>query len=242
MKIQRINLWSGPRNVSTALMYAFAQRTDTRVLDEPLYAHYLRVSGAEHPGRDEVLATMENDGEKVVSEVMLADYDRPVLFIKNMAHHFVDLQPDFLRHFDHVFLIRDPEEMLPSLINQIPCPILRDTALARQWELYEQLTIEGQKTIIIDSRELLMNPSAILRKVCRRLGLAFEPAMHRWKAGPIPEDGIWAKHWYHNLHQSTGFEAYRRKKAVFPPQLVDLLNECKPYYAILYEQALKAGD
>src|SRR5215213_2222957 len=102
MSILRINLWSGPRNVSTALMYAFAQRTDTRVLDEPLYAHYLRVSGAEHPGREEVLATMENDGEKVVSEVMLADYDRPVLFIKNMAHHFMELQPGFLPHFDHV--------------------------------------------------------------------------------------------------------------------------------------------
>ena len=135
----RLCLWSGPRNVSTALMYSFRQRSDTRVLDEPLYGHYLHVSRAEQPGRDELLKTLDLDPERVVRDVVLGPCDRPVLFMKQMAHHLLGLDRDFLAATLNVLLIRDPEQMLPSLVNQVKRPILRDTGLAMQSALLKDL-------------------------------------------------------------------------------------------------------
>ena len=236
----RINLWSGPRNVSTALMYSFAQRRDTRVVDEPLYGHYLRVSGAEHPGRDQVLAAMDQDGEGVVRRVVLGPCDRPVLLLKQMAHHLVELDRGFLAETVNILLIRDPEQMLPSLVNQIPRPTLRDTGLEMQSELLGQLHALGQNPTVIDSRELLLDPAGVLGQLCARLGLVFDPAMLRWTAGARPEDGVWAHHWYQNVHRSTGFQPYRAKTAPFPETLRPLLTECQPHYQTLYRHALRA--
>src|SRR5262245_65824563 len=128
----RLNLWSGPRNVSTALMVSFAQRADARVVDEPLYAHYLRVSGAGHPGRDEVLRAQESDGEKVVRDVVLGPCDRPLLFQKHMAHHLVAIDRAFLRRTVNVLLIRDPAEVVVTLRRQIAKPALRDVGIQAQ--------------------------------------------------------------------------------------------------------------
>jgi len=238
---RRVNLWSGPRNVSTALMYAFAQRTDTRVVDEPLYGHYLRVSGAQHPGGDEVLAAMDTDGERVVRSVLLGPSDRPVLFVKNMAHHLVDLDWGFLDRITHVFLIRDPREMLPSLIHQIPEPTLDHTALKRQVEILEYLEAHGHEAPVLEARELLLNPRSVLTRLCGDLGLAFEDDMLHWEAGPRPEDGVWAPYWYHNVHQSTGFSPYRSKITPFPDRLRPLLEACEPYYEKLFRRAIKAS-
>jgi hypothetical protein len=168
--VTRICLWSGPRNVSTALMYAFAQRPDTRVIDEPLYAHYLCVSGAEHPGREDVLASMDSDGSRVVDEVILGACDRPVLFMKQMAHHLVNLDLLFLSRTVNLLLIRDPVEMLPSLVNQLPSPTLADTGLARQTELYDQLVVLGQAPVILDARETLLDPPGVLFQLCENVG------------------------------------------------------------------------
>ena len=241
METLRICLWSGPRNVSTALMYAFAQRSDTRVLDEPLYGHYLRVSGAEHPGRDDVLAAMETEGEKVVREVMLGACDRPVLFMKQMAHHLVDLDLEFLASTANVLLIRDPSEMLRSLVHQLPDPQLRDTGLAVQHELFDRLVDLGQAPPVLEARELLLDPPGVLARLCERLGLPFEPAMLSWPAGPRAEDGVWAPHWYHNVHRSTGFAPYSPKSDPFPARLEPLLAACLPHYEALFESAIKAA-
>ena len=236
----RINLWSGPRNVSTALMYAFAQRPDTRVVDEPLYGHYLSVTGVRHPGDDEILETMDTDGDRVVREVFLAPCDRPVLFVKNMGHHLVNLDWGFLEEVTNVMLIRDPKEMLPSLINQVPQPTIDDTALKRQVEIFAYLRHLRNTPMVLDARELLLNPEGVLKQLCRNLGLAFDAGMLHWEARPRAEDGIWAPHWYHNVHKSTGFAPYRPKTAPFPDFLKPLLAECQPYYDYLYEHALKA--
>lgn len=236
----RINLWSGPRNVSTALMYAFAQRADTRVVDEPLYAHYLRCTGAQHPGRNDILETMDSDGERVVQEVLLGDCDRPVLFVKNMGHHLVDLDWDFLHKVTTVFLIRDPREMLPSLINQVPQPRLADTALKRQADIMDHLRGQGLQPAVLDARQLLLDPRGVLTQLCDSLGLAFEKSMLRWPAGPRPEEGAWAPHWYHVIHTTTGFAPYRPKTTPFPAFLEPLLAECQPYYDHLYAYALRA--
>lgn len=236
----RINLWSGPRNVSTALMYAFAQRSDTRVTDEPLYAHYLHLTGAQHPGREEILAAMDHNGERVIRELLEASLESPVLFVKNMAHHFVELSWDFLEQVTNVMLIRDPEQMLPSLINQVPEPKLADTALGRQKEIFDYLQKSGLRPCVLDSRELLLNPERVLRQLCTHVGLKFDPCMLSWPAGGRPEDGVWAPHWYHMIRTTTGFGLYRPKTAPFPAFLEPLLEECRPYYAYLYEHALKS--
>ena len=235
-----INLWSGPRNVSTALMYSFAERSDTHVVDEPLYGHFLRVTGARHPGRDEVLQTVNCDG----NEVMRTLLDNPpsntgVLFIKQMAHHLINLDERFLDGTENIFLIRDPRQMLPSLTIQLPDARLMDTGLKMQWELFVQLRNNGQNPAIIDSRELLLNPPQILKGLCDQLGIAYSDRMLSWKAGPRDEDGIWAKHWYRAVHKSTGFAPYV-DKTEFPSHLDKLLAECSPWYEKLFSHAIQS--
>ena len=242
MEVVRICLWSGPRNISTALMYSFAQRSDTVVVDEPLYGHYLRVSGVEHPGRNEVLAAMETDGRKVVEKVILGPSPRQVLFMKQMAHHLVELDLGFLAATVNVLLIRDPRDVLMSLVNQIPDPRLADTGIAVQSALYDQLRALGQDPPVVDSRELLLAPREVLSALVGRLGLPFEDTMLEWSPGARAEDGVWAPHWYQNVHRSTGFAPYRPKEESFPERLIDLLEECRPHYERLYSVAIRAPE
>jgi hypothetical protein len=238
-----INLWSGPRNVSTALMYSFAQRKDISVVDEPLYGHYLRVSGARHPGRAEVLAAMNCDGDAVMRGLLAQQETHPEcqLFLKHMAHHLVEIDPAFLQKTRNVLLIRDPREMLPSLTIQVPNAELADTSLEQQWTLFCKLREEGQNPAILDSRELLLDPQGVLERLCKHLDLQFTDGMLRWKAGARAEDGVWAPHWYHAVHKSTGFAPYKAKQG-FPEHLESLLAECAPYYDKLLAHAIRAAE
>lgn len=236
-----ISLWSGPRNVSTALMYSFARLDNIRVVDEPLYAHYLRSSGAQHPGRDDVLASMESDGNRVMDKLLEQQAQNPQqrFFLKQMAHHLVDINTDFLARIDNVLLVRDPRDMLPSLTIQLPDASLADTGLDRQWRLYESLREIDRAPLVLDSRVLLLNPRKVLTRLCERLGLRFDERMLSWPAGPRAEDGVWAKHWYHSVHRSTGFSPYE-PKTDFPPRLEELLGHCQPWYEKLKAVALRA--
>jgi hypothetical protein len=223
-------------------MYSFAQNEDVAVIDEPLYGHYLRVTGAGHPGREDVIRAMNCDGDAVMRELLdrQAESPEPRLFIKHMAHHLVDIDLGFLRETCNVFLIRDPRDMLPSLSIQLPEPCLADTGLRRQWQLFSDLLDAGQEPAILDSRELLSDPHQVLSTLCRRIDLRFTPAMLTWEPGPRPEDGVWAPHWYHAVHRSTGFAPYRAKTE-FPDRLKPLLDECEPWYEKLFEHAIRAG-
>lgn len=221
-------------------MYSFAQRTDTQVVDEPLYGYYLSISGAEHPGREEVLSHMDQNGSRVINHLLHTDYGKPCLFIKNMAHHLMELDQYFLSEMTHLLLIRDPNEMLPSLVHQIPNPKMIDTALQMQWDLYQNLVKMGPAPLIIDSKQLLLNPEKILRQVCSQLELPYQPEMTSWESGPREEDGIWAKYWYHNVHKSRGFAQYKPKNEAVREDLQTLLVACQQYYEQLYDQALKA--
>ncbi len=236
-----ICLYSGPRNISTALMYSFAQREDIQVVDEPLYGHYLRVTGARHPGRDDVLAAMNCDGNDVMRRLFArqADITPQRLFLKHMAHHLVDLDMGFLQHACNIFLLRDPQDMLPSLSIQLPNAELADTGLKQQWELFSGLRSAGLRPAVLDSQQLLLDPRCVLQKLCEHLGLEFDSRMLHWQAGPRAEDGVWAPHWYQSVHQSTGFAPYACKNH-FPDHLQDLLVDCKPWYDKLYEHALRA--
>ena len=236
----RIHAWSGPRNVSTALMYSFAQRADTRVVDEPLYGPYLELTGAVHPGRDELLEVLDNDARRIIDTVLLGPYDRPVVFFKQMAHHLVGIDWSFLDQGVHVLLVRDPCEVLTTLVRQLPEPTLRDTGLDLQIQLLEHLEARGQEPPVLDAREVLLDPPAVLAELCRRLGIPFDPAMLSWPAGARPEDGPWAPHWYQAVHRSTGFAPYRPKREAPPDHVLPLLETCRPLYERLYRSAIKA--
>ena len=241
-KIVRICLWSGPRNISTALMYSFAQRSDTVVYDEPLYAHYLSKTPARdyHPGAEEVIATMENDGEKVVSDLILGNLPKPVAFFKHMTHHLFDLKLDFLSETVNVLLTRDPVDMLPSYAEQIEKPLLQDVGYKAHTELLNRLQSIGQNPPILDSKQILLNPRKVLGELCDRIEIPFQESMLSWEAGPRPEDGCWAPYWYESVHKSTGFGRYVPKTNPFPASLEPLLEECKPYYEQLSALAIKA--
>lgn len=236
--ILRINCWSGPRNVSTALMYSFRQRADTTVVDEPLYGHYLRVTGREHPGRDEVLALIDTDGVAVVRDVILGGHDTPVLFCKQMAHHLVELDRSFLGSCRNVLLTRPPRDMLASLAVQLPDAGLSDTGLDTLVAILDWLVQNGERPLVIDAPALRNDPERVLRTVCERLGLAFDPAMLAWPAGPKPEDGVWAPYWYDAVHASTGFEPYTASPHPWPAHLDPVLADAQPLYERLLEHAV----
>ena len=227
--------------MSTALMYAFRQRSDTRVIDEPLYAHYLRHSGRDHPGREAVLAAQSDDGNAVMAELVRAAGQSPHhLFTKHMAHHLLDIDRAPLASARHLFLVRDPREMLSSLTIQLPDAALADTGLEVQCRLFDALCETGATPVVIESRALLSDPDGVLGKACAQLGLDWQPAMLSWPAGPKPEDGVWAPHWYAAVHASTGFSEYRPKPPL-PASLEPLAAVCQPYFERLRAHAITIG-
>lgn len=239
-QIKRISLWSGPRNISTTLMYSFAQRSDTKVFDEPLYGYYLKnnqAAMAYHPGADEILNTMETDGKKVI-EMMLTDAAKPVLFFKNMTHHLPGLDYSFLKDMVNIILTRHPEEMLSSYAKVVAKPQMHDVGYKMQVDLLHYLQSREIPVVVLDAKKVLLNPRVQLKKLCEFIGIPFDEAMLSWSAGARPEDGSWAEYWYHNVHNSTGFLPYQPKKKVFPEDLKPLLKVCLPYYEELLGLAL----
>ena len=227
-------------------MYAFAQRSDTRVIDEPLYAHYLHAKygqdtvNSTHPATAEVLASMSTEATAVIREVILGPSDRPVLFMKQMAHHLIDIDLSFLQQTLNIFLIRDPKEMLPSLAKVIGTPTLADTGFKVQHDLLLSLRAAGQSPPVLDARLLLKDPRNVLSQLCERLDLDFQVSMLSWEAGGNPADGVWAPYWYANVHRSTGFAPYRPKLEPFPSALEAVLAACSGYYEVLHQYAISS--
>ncbi|MBX7042636.1 MAG: sulfotransferase family protein [Ignavibacteria bacterium] len=236
---KRICLWSSPRNISTALMYSFAQRSDTQVVDEPLYGHYLRVTGADHPGRDEIISSMISDGEKVISDLILGGFESDILFMKQMTHHLVDIDRSFLSEVENVLLIRDPKRIISSYNQVMPSVNMNDIGVRMQYELFNELNERGIGVTVIDSGEILRDPGKALQILCETVGIGFQKEMLSWNAGPRPEDGIWAKHWYANVHQSTGFAGGEINSREVPDNLKELYRECLEYYRELFNHSIR---
>jgi len=240
MQTKRICLWSSPRNISTAMMYSFAQRPDTIVFDEPLYAHYLRVTGIDHPGKEEVIASQEQDGEKVVEKIILAEYDKPVVFFKQMTHHLIELNEAFLGKVYNIIFIRDPKQIITSYAQVRPHVTMQDIGIEKQWHLFNHLKENNYHFAVLDSNEILKDAQKVLNNLCASLSIPFYEEMLHWPRGPKPEDGVWAKYWYSNVHQSSGFEKQVTSNRLLPEYLLPLYNRSKKYYDLLYQYSIKA--
>ena len=238
----RIAMWSGPRNVSTALLRAWGNRSDTFVCDEPFYAHYLRETGAPHPGADEVISDQENDWQKVV-EFLLGPVPTggAIFYQKHMAHHLLpNMGREWLAHLTHCFLIRSPHDMLLSLDQKLSRPLLTDTGLPQQVEIFEDVRRRtGEVPPVIDSKDLLEDPEGILTLLCEALGVPFTDGMLSWAPGRRETDGVWAKYWYDSVEQSTGFQPYRPKDQALPDHLEELFADAQECYEVLYGCRLK---
>jgi hypothetical protein len=228
-EVTRIAMWSGPRTVSTALMRSFENRADTIVVDEPLYGYYLATTGIDHPGADEIIASMSGDWRTVLAGLTGAPLPPgvSVYYQKHMTHHLLpEIDRTAFAGLRHAFLIRDPRRLLASYARVRSQPTLADLGLEQQAEIFR--TFGGP---VIDSADILRDPPAALEALCDALGIGFDPAMLSWPAGPRPTDGVWAKHWYDNVWRSTGFGPYRESAtAGLPPELEPLAAACQPYY------------
>lgn len=234
-----INLISSPRNISTAMMYSFAHRSDTKVMDEPFYAYYLHLTDADHPGRAEIIESQPKSIAGVKEWIGHTASQHDVVFIKNMAHHLIQLDYGFMKGYKNVFLIRNPEEIISSFSKVIPNPQMKDIGIEKQLELFNYLAKEHDCPVI-DSGEVLKNPEKIIKALCKTLNLNFEPSMIRWKPGKLAEDGVWAKYWYKNVHKSTGFEKNSSLKKEIPTDYQELLDASIPIYNELSKFSIKA--
>jgi Sulfotransferase domain len=235
----RIAMWSGPRTVSTALMRSWENRPDTVVVDEPLYAFYLDRTGIDHPGRDQVIASQPTSWQAVIKQ-LTTDPLPPgvtVCYAKHMTHHLLpEVDRDALAPLRHAFLIRDPRELLASYARVRATPTLDDLGLWQQAEIFDRF---GGP--VIDSRDLLERPEAVLSALCAALGVPFRAEMLRWPAGPRDTDGGWAPYWYESVWKSTGFGRYRPADVDLPAPLAELAEQCQPYYQRLHAHRLTGG-
>ena len=234
-------MWSGPRNISTAMMRSWGNRTDTFVCDEPLYAHYLHATGRRHPGAGEVIAAGETDMKKVVAWLLgPVPQGRRVFYQKHMAHHLLpDVPRDWLRNVTNCFLIREPREVLTSLVKQVPDATLPDTGYPQQAEIFDLVQRwTGTTPAVVDARDVLNDPRRVLGRLCDALGLEFTDAMLSWEPGLRETDGVWAKYWYKEVETTTSFRPYKPKDERVPDSMREMLRTCEHHYERLYRHRI----
>ncbi|MDX5447779.1 MAG: hypothetical protein LPK47_05310 [Bacteroidota bacterium] len=228
---------SGPRNISTALMYSFAQRTDTTVVDEPFYGVYLkRFPKIPHPGRDLVLESMPTDPKKVLKD--LPKPENGFLYIKNMAHHLAELPVNIISGARVFFLIRHPRKLIASFQKVMPHPNLLDIGIGEEYRLMQELLDSGGDPLVVDTEKLASNPKRELPRLCQALGIPWVKEMLSWEMGPKPYDGVWAPWWYKNVHRSRGFQPFSAQNETLNDEGERLLDEALPYYEQLMKFAL----
>jgi len=240
-KIVRVAMWSGPRNISTAMMRAWGNRSDSVVIDEPFYAYYLKATGKKHPGADEVIATGETDWRKVVARLTgPVPSGKGLFFQKQMAHHLLPgVDREWLSGVTNCFLIRDPREVIASYIKKQEAPTLDDLGFVQQTEIFRWVRDRtGTAPPVIDARDVLENPKRLLRLLCEAVGIEFSKSMLSWPSGLRDTDGVWAKHWYGEVARSTSFQPYRTKNDEVPKQLREIYVRCRECYDRLYEHRL----
>jgi hypothetical protein len=225
--VTRVAMWSGPRNISTAMMRSFGSRADTTVVDEPLYAHYLAATGLDHPGRAQILASQPNDWHDVA--VTLAGPlpgGATVQFQKHMTHHMLPgIERSWLGAFTHAYLIRDPAYVVASYAKVRETPTLEDLGYPQQLSLFRQFP--GP---VVDARDVLLDPRGTLQRLCVALDIPWDAAMLHWERGRRDTDGVWASHWYANVEASMCFAPYDPTPPDVPAALQPIVDAAMPFY------------
>ena len=236
----QLAMWSGPRNLSTAMMYAFASRSDFSAVDEPFYAAYLNLTGLQHPMRDQILQAQPQDPHQVVDSLLGPDPEgSPNVYHKHMTQHMIEAIPrDWMLKVTNVFLIRHPARVVASFAKKYPDPKIEDIGFHQQADLFRYLVENGQKPIVINSADIRSNPEQKLRELCGALGLAFDAKMLKWTKGGQSCDGVWAPHWYGAVHNSTGFDAAEGPLPILSGRLLELVDQSLKSYEELAQYSL----
>ncbi len=224
-------MWSGPRNISTAMMYAFGNRPDCTALDEPFYAFSLLHHGNDHPMRDAIITANDGDWDTLVARCT-APAPRPVFYQKHMTHHMLPgYDRGWINRLTNAFLIRDPARVLASYVKKWADVSLRDLGFVEQSEIFDMVAQKsGAAPPVIDAEDVLADPRRILTALCGACAVSFDESMLTWPAGPKPFDGNWAPHWYNAAWNSTGFSGPVAKPAGLPADLAKIADEARPYY------------
>ena len=240
MDIIKIAMWSGPRNISTALMRSFENRTDTTVIDEPFYACYLNETGYKHPLRNKVLKSQSTSYRKIANICSNGINNKtPIFYQKQMSHHMLDkYNLNWILNVKNCFLIRNPRQVIASYSKKFLIKNARQLGYVQQYKIYN--LIKNYSTpIIIDSDDILKNPEALLMKLCKKLKIKFQKQMLSWPIGPRVTDGVWAPYWYENVFKSTGFANYRKREVEISYRLKNIYLECMDYYNFFKRFTLK---
>ncbi len=241
----RIAMWSGPRNISTAMMRAWENRGDCAVSDEPLYAAYLAATGLDHPMREQVIAAGDTDPQRVIAALLGPTPDgKSIWYQKHMAHHLLPgMDCGWIASLHNVLLIRDPREVVASYLKARDTVTPEEIGLLQQVALYEQLASAGKAPLVIEAREFLADPAAHLHALCAHLDIAFTPRMLHWPTGPRESDGVWAPHWYAQVWQSSGFDPPRQPATVMLPAHGEaVVAACQPAYRRLHALRMRASS
>ena len=238
---KRICMWSGPRNISTAMMRSWENRPDTQVVDEPFYAFYLAQTGSPHPCFDEVLASQPNRYSDVVKQLTEDECKSEIFYQKHMTHHMLEgFNLDWTKDLLHCFLIRDPRQVVLSYMKKRDECTAEDIGIIRQWELYQQISeISGQDIPVVDSNEVQTHPESILNQLCERFDIAFSDKMLNWPKGRRDSDGVWASHWYHMVEQSTDFTPYEPREISLTAAQMSVVDRVQPYYQRMFAKRIK---
>lgn len=234
-----VAMWSGPRNISTAMLRAWENRSDTRVVDEPFYAHFLQHTGLDHPMRDQVIEAGHTNWQEVVTS-LTARPASGVFYQKHITTHWLEhFSMDWLEHMEHVFLIREPESVVASYAIKREALTATDLGYVQQSALFKHISIcQAQPPVVIDSTRFLKDPAGQLQTLCTSLAIEFEPAMLTWPPGVRETDGVWEAHWYDAVRQSTGFKPYLHKPVELDVAQQRIADSCQPHYDELAKFAI----
>lgn len=234
-----IAMWSGPRNISTAMMRAWENRSDTVVVDEPFYAHFLSHTGLDHPMREQIIRSGDTDWRSVVERISRKP-ESGIFYQKHISTHWMEhFSTDWLPELDHVFLIREPEPVVASYAVKRGQLTASDLGYSQQAALFDEISRQqGKRPMVIDSKRFLEDPSSQLQHVCEGLQIPFDTHMLRWPTGARASDGVWGSHWYDAVNRSTGFGPRRSDAPVLDEQQTRIADTCRPYYQAMEEYAI----
>jgi hypothetical protein len=238
-EIRRIAMWSGPRNLSTAMMRSFGARGDCACVDEPFYAHYLIRTGLPHPMRDEVIASQPGDWHDVLPALTTAPQDQPIQYQKHMVQHMLPgMDLGWTSDITNVFLIREPERVAASFALKRGIPEPSELGFDRQWQMFQDMAARGPAPVVIDSADIRRDPALALSTLCAAIDIPWTPNMLSWSAGPKPEDGVWAPAWYDAVWRSTGFGGPEGPLPELDGELVALATALRPAYEAIARHKL----